>query len=141
MPPWLPERVPNQVAEFASPRTLTDAQIDLIERWVAQGTPEGDPTERPAVPAWPQGWQLGQPDLVRQMPAAYTLPAAGKDVFRNFVDPGSAAGDALRARDRVPRGQPGRHAPRERRHRSDAGLGASWIGRDARARLRRDAGR
>ena len=87
MPPWLPERASGQVAEFANPRTLNDAQIALLERWVEQGTPEGDPSDRRAVPAWPQGWQLGEPDLVVKMPAAYTLPAAGRDVFRNFVIP------------------------------------------------------
>ncbi len=87
MPPWLPEHTSNQLGEFAHPRRLTDAQIALIEQWVQEGAPEGDPSERPAVPAWPQGWQLGQPDLVLKMPAAYTLTASGKDVFRNFVIP------------------------------------------------------
>jgi tetratricopeptide (TPR) repeat protein len=87
MPPWLPEQASNQIGEFANPRRLTDPQIALIEQWVQAGSPEGEPSERQAVPAWPQGWQLGEPDLVLKMPAAYTLAAAGKDVFRNFVIP------------------------------------------------------
>jgi tetratricopeptide (TPR) repeat protein len=87
MPPWLPEQASNQIGEFANPRRLTDAQIALIEQWVQAGSPEGEPSDRPAVPAWPQGWQLGEPDLVLKMPAAYTLAATGKDVFRNFVIP------------------------------------------------------
>jgi tetratricopeptide (TPR) repeat protein len=92
MPPWLPERPADQIGDFASPRTLTDTQIALLERWAEQGAPEGDPSDRPPVPAWPQGWQLGQPDLVLKMPVTYTLPAAGKDVFRNFVIPVPAGG-------------------------------------------------
>jgi len=87
MPPWLPEQASNQIGEFANPRRLADAQIALIEQWVQAGSPEGEPLDRPAVPAWPQGWQLGEPDLVLKMPAAYTLAASGKDVFRNFVIP------------------------------------------------------
>ena len=87
MPPWLPEQASNQIGEFANPRRLTEAQIALIEQWVQAGSPEGEPSDRPAVPAWPQGWQLGEPDLVLKMPAAYTLAASGKDVFRNFVLP------------------------------------------------------
>jgi hypothetical protein len=92
MPPWLPDRAADQIGDFASPRTLTDAQIALLERWAEQGAPEGNPSDRPAVPVWPQGWQLGQPDLVLKMPVAYTLPAGGKDVFRNFVIPVPAGG-------------------------------------------------
>src|SRR5262249_27335190 len=33
------------------------------------------------------GWQLGPPDLVIQMPQPYTLGAEGRDVYRNFVIP------------------------------------------------------
>ena len=36
---------------------------------------------------WNDNWQLGQPDLIVQMPQPYTLAAAGKDVYRNFVIP------------------------------------------------------
>ena len=87
MPPWLPYQTSNQIGEFANHRRLTLAQIVTIDRWVYEGSPEGEPSDRPAVPAWPQGWQLGEPDLVLKMPAAYTLAATGKDVFRNFVIP------------------------------------------------------
>jgi hypothetical protein len=48
---------------------------------------EGDAADKPPLPAWPKGWQLGEPDLVVEMPEAYVLPANGADVFRNFVIP------------------------------------------------------
>ncbi|HEV8606376.1 MAG TPA: tetratricopeptide repeat protein [Tepidisphaeraceae bacterium] len=83
MPPWLPE--PGH-GEFADERRLSDAQIELIGQWIKAGCPEGQPTSA-QPPTWTEGWQLGQPDLIAQMPAAYTLPAAGKDVYRNFVVP------------------------------------------------------
>ena len=92
MPPWLPERAADQIADFASPRTLSDVDIAMLERWAERGTAEGTPSDRRPVPSWPQGWQLGQPDLVLKMPAAYTLPAAGKDVFRSFVIASPAGG-------------------------------------------------
>jgi len=38
-------------------------------------------------PRFPERWQLGQPDLVVTLPQGYTLPAEGKDVYRNFVFP------------------------------------------------------
>lgn len=84
MPPWLPE--PGH-GEFADERRLNDEQIKLIRRWAEQGAAEGVASDLPPVPRFNEGWQLGQPDLVIKMPHGYTLPAAGTDVFRNFVIP------------------------------------------------------
>jgi hypothetical protein len=83
MPPWLPER---GEMKFQGDRSLTDEQIRLIQRWVEQGTPEGD-SSPPKMPKWPEGWQLGTPDLVVTMPEPFQLPASGRDVYRNFVVP------------------------------------------------------
>jgi tetratricopeptide (TPR) repeat protein len=84
MPPWLPE---HGYGDFDHERRLRDDQIELIRRWVERGAPEGDPSARPPLAALPQGWQLGEPDLVVTAPKGFTLPAAGKDVFRNFPIP------------------------------------------------------
>ena len=89
MPPWPPEQ---GYGDFKHARRLTDAQIQLIQRWVELGAPEGGPTDLPPAPRWSGDWQLGTPDLVVTLPEAYTLPAGGSDVFRNFiipVDPGT----------------------------------------------------
>jgi tetratricopeptide (TPR) repeat protein len=83
MPPWLPE--PGH-GEFVNERRLRDDQIATIQRWVEQGTPEGDPADKPQPPAWPDGWQLGTPDLVLRADT-YTLTPGDRDVFRNFVVP------------------------------------------------------
>jgi cytochrome c-type biogenesis protein CcmH/NrfG len=82
MPPWKPE--PGH-GEFEGVRRLSDAQIALIERWVAQGSPQGDPNDLPSLPTWAAGWQLGEPDLVVAMPEPYVLKPGGTDVFRSFV--------------------------------------------------------
>ncbi len=84
MPPWLPE--PGH-GRFRGERRLSDREIGLIEAWVAAGAPEGDPVATPPAPTWPDGWQLGSPDLVIRMPEPFVLPAAGDDVFRNFAIP------------------------------------------------------
>ncbi len=83
MPPWKPE---PGFGRFAGARRLDDAQIALFAHWLAAGTPEGAPADRPAAPSFTPGWQLGRPDLVVALPA-YTLRAEGLDVFRNFVIP------------------------------------------------------
>ena len=85
MPPWKP--APG-VARFLGERLLGQEEIDLIQRWVAAGAPEGDPDRAPQPPSWPGGWMRGTPDLVVTMDAPYPLlPAAGEDLYRNFVVP------------------------------------------------------
>ncbi|MGE0705676.1 MAG: alkyl hydroperoxide reductase, partial [Vicinamibacterales bacterium] len=84
MPPWLPV---EGHGEFAGERRLTDEQIAMISSWVEQGAVEGDAADLPPLPALPEGWRLGQPDLVVTLPSPYTLQADGADVWRNFVMP------------------------------------------------------
>src|SRR5262249_61768988 len=65
MPPWSPE---PGFGEFANARVLSDAEIDLIQRWVAGGTLEGNRATLPEPPAGTDEWQLGRPDLVLELP-------------------------------------------------------------------------
>ena len=82
MPPWKAE--PDQDA-FIGHRHLTDSEIDLIDRWVAAGAPEGDPRRLRPTPAWTGGWQLGRPDLTVSFPEAFVVPSDGRDFSRIFV--------------------------------------------------------
>ncbi len=84
MPPWKPE--PGWVA-YRDERRLTADQISLIQQWVAGGMPLGDPSKAPLPPQFTDGWQLGTPDLILEMSAAFSVPADGPDVYRNFVIP------------------------------------------------------
>jgi len=85
MPPWHAVR---GYGEFVGERGLTDAQIATIGTWVKNGMPRGDESKMPRLPVFPpDGWRLGQPDLILEMPTGFDLPASGPDVFRNFVIP------------------------------------------------------
>src|SRR6266567_5550891 len=84
MPPWLPEA---GYGEFAFERRLSRDQVALMGQWIAEGSIEGNPTDLPPLPRIAERWRLGEPDLVVTLPQAYTLPAEGKDVYRNFVVP------------------------------------------------------
>jgi len=85
MPPWLPE---PGYGDFADEQRLTAEEIRVIQEWIAQGAVEGEPEGLPPVPDFSEGWQLGKPDLILELPRPYALPAKGdrgRDVFRNFV--------------------------------------------------------
>ena len=84
MPPWLPE---PGFGEFVGERRLTDTQIATLAAWAESGAAEGDASDLPEPPAATDGWALGEPDLTVSLPAPYTLPADGPDVFRNLVMP------------------------------------------------------
>lgn len=88
MPPWLPAR---GFGEFAGERHLRTNEISLIQSWVANGRAEGNPAEMPPPPQFEEGWQLGPPDLIVEMPAPYVLGAEGRDLYRNFVIPAPLA--------------------------------------------------
>src|SRR3954471_4358857 len=91
MPPWKPAAGKG---EFANERRLSDRELDTLQRWIADGAPEGDASalpsgvgERPRASADGERWQLGTPDLVVRMPQDYAVPADGTDLFRTFVIP------------------------------------------------------
>ena len=82
MPPWKAAPGPVYVDECR----LTEDQIGVIQQWAAEGVKEGN-AALPALPKFPDGWRNGEPDLVIEMPEAFTIPAEGRDIYRNFVIP------------------------------------------------------
>jgi hypothetical protein len=84
MPPW---KADKSDVKLRNARVLSEAQIDVVQRWVKADMPEGDAKDLPRAPEFAGGWSLGKPDLVVKMPKGYDVAAEGKDVYRNFVIP------------------------------------------------------
>jgi Flp pilus assembly protein TadD len=82
MPPW---KASPRSGPFVGQSPLSADEIDVLERWAANGAVEGDPRDLPPTPRFPDGWQLGTPDLVVAPSEPFTLQAEGTDVFRIFV--------------------------------------------------------
>ncbi len=85
MPPWFASR---EHGTFANARGLDDSERATILRWVAAGTPEGDPARAPA-PLAPRssGWRIGEPDLVLAAPKDDEIPATGRVPYRYVILP------------------------------------------------------
>lgn len=90
MPPW---KATPGFGDFLDVRRLTGQQLATIRDWASHGAPEGDPSQKPAQPKFPNGWLGGEPDQVFQMTQSYTVPAEGPDQFRCFVIPLNANQD------------------------------------------------
>lgn len=84
MPPWKAE---PGYGDFQDARVLTAAQIQTLKEWAAAGAPEGDAKDKPPSPKFTEGWPLGQPDMVIEMPAEAKIAAEGNDIYRCFVIP------------------------------------------------------
>src|SRR4029077_11702452 len=83
MPPWKAEKASYP---YRDERRLTEAELALIQAWVKADMPEGKGA-KPEPPKFTSGWQLGDPDLIVEMPAAYHVPADGPDIYRNIAVP------------------------------------------------------
>jgi hypothetical protein len=74
MPPWFED---GKTEKFENNRSLTQAQIDTIAAWVDAGAPEGNPKDMPPPVSYVQGWTIPKPDIVYQLPHAFSIPAKG----------------------------------------------------------------
>jgi Copper type II ascorbate-dependent monooxygenase, C-terminal domain len=84
MPPW---HADPAVGHFKNDRRLAQAEIDTIARWADSGAPEGDPSKAPAPLAFLDGWNIGQPDKILEMPHAFSVPASGTIDYQWIVMP------------------------------------------------------
>src|SRR5205814_7288817 len=80
------------IQKFKNDRSLSDAQIATIVKWVDAGAPKGDMKDMPAPKQWPDEtkWNFadmfGQPDLVIKSPD-WTVPAVALDAWYKPVVP------------------------------------------------------
>ena len=74
MPPW---HADPQHGRFSNDRSLSAEEIRTLVHWVEAGAPRGEGADPLAAAdrEWPE-WELGEPDLVIDIPA-YDVPASG----------------------------------------------------------------
>ncbi len=84
MPPWFAD---PSVGHFLNDRSLSQAEIDTLVRWIDGGTAEGDPKDAPPPRQFVDGWAMGKPDLVIEMPNAFNVPANGQLEYQYVILP------------------------------------------------------
>jgi len=79
MPPWFIEKTVG-IQAFKDDPSLSDAEIEMIGKWVDSGAPMGNPADMPPMRQFPAAgaWVYGAPDLVVSSPVL-TVTAVGAD--------------------------------------------------------------
>jgi peroxiredoxin/mono/diheme cytochrome c family protein len=81
MPPW---HVDPRFGDFKEERRLTQEEIDTIVAWVNDGAPAGDLNEAPPAVEYADGWKIGNPDVVFELPVDVPIPAKGTIPYLYF---------------------------------------------------------
>ena len=84
MPPW---HLDSRYGNWENDRRLTQKEIDVIVAWIDGGAAEGSAKDLPALPKFASGWQIGEPDMVFQMPIEFRVPAEGSVPYQHFTVP------------------------------------------------------
>jgi peroxiredoxin len=83
MPPW---HANPEHGEFANDSSLTAEEKQMINTWVENGAPKGNPDDLPEPLKFTEGWQIGEPDVVFAMSKRpYKVPATGTIDYEYFV--------------------------------------------------------
>ncbi|MGH9558188.1 MAG: c-type cytochrome, partial [Bryobacteraceae bacterium] len=82
MPPWFAD---PQYGHFANNRSLAQSDIDTLVAWVDTGANAGNPADAPQPITFTEGWSIGKPDVVFQMPKAFDVPASGTLDYRYVI--------------------------------------------------------
>jgi hypothetical protein len=90
MPPWYAD---PQYGHFSNERKLTPQEIRTLVSWVDGGAKPGDAKDAPAPKQFVDGWNIGKPDRVIEMPVEYNVPAEGTVEYQYLVIPGGFTHD------------------------------------------------
>lgn len=72
MPPW---HADGNHGSYANDRSLPKADRESLLAWIDGGMPKGDDKDMPTAAQFGDGWLIGKPDAVFQIPQEYTVPA------------------------------------------------------------------
>lgn len=86
MPPWFAAPgAPGTHSIFSNDRSLPEADKTALLTWLKSGRPPGDPAEAPLPRRFPEGWSVGTPDMVFQIPEPVEIKAEGTMPYQNRV--------------------------------------------------------
>src|SRR5678816_2402609 len=85
MPPWHLDKTVG-IRKYKNDRSLTNAEIDTIVRWIDAGSPRGNPADMPTPIAFKpeDDWYIGKPDLLVTMSKEHKMYPKGPDWWIDY---------------------------------------------------------
>jgi hypothetical protein len=84
MPPWYADPAHGS---FSNDRRLSKEEVDTLVAWADSGAKEGNAADAPPARTFTEGWVMGKPDKVVQMPEPFHVPASGTVEYTYIVVP------------------------------------------------------
>jgi len=84
MPPWFAD---PHYGKFSNDRSMADADVKTLVSWVDSGAVAGNPKDAPQPVAFTDGWVIGKPDVVFEIPTAFEVPTSGTIDYQYVVMP------------------------------------------------------
>ncbi|MGH9673289.1 MAG: thiol-disulfide isomerase, partial [Bryobacteraceae bacterium] len=84
MPPWFADA---KVGYFTNDRSLKQDEIDTLVDWANNGAKEGKAEDAPPPVKFAEGWIIGQPDIVFDMPKPVDIAASGTIEYTYMIVP------------------------------------------------------
>src|SRR6266403_1502229 len=84
MTPWFAD--PSH-GKFANDRTLSTSDLNTLVSWADAGATAGNPKDAPKPVAFTEGWAIGKPDVVFEIPTAVQIPSEGTIDYQYVVMP------------------------------------------------------
>src|SRR5216684_1071532 len=82
MPPWFAD---PHYGKFSNDRSLSEAEMKTLVSWVDDGALAGNPKDAPKPVEFADGWTIGKPDMVFELPTPVSVPAAGTIDYQYVV--------------------------------------------------------
>ena len=84
MPPWFAD---PHYGKFSNDRRMSAAEVSTLVSWADSGAKAGNQKDAPKPVAFVEGWVIGKPDAVFEMPLTFNIPAEGTIDYQYIMIP------------------------------------------------------
>ncbi len=84
MPPW---HADPRFGKFRNDRRLSDDERATLIKWIDADMPLGNEKDLPPAREYSEGWMIGKPDVIFEMPEEVTVQATGTVPYQYYTTP------------------------------------------------------
>ncbi len=84
MPPWFAD---PHYGKFANERKLSETELGTLVAWADGGAIEGNPKDAPKPLTFTEGWSIGKPDAIFEMPSEFAVQKTGTIEYHYIIIP------------------------------------------------------